>query len=73
MLSKLLAAGDSSLTRHVLLQPCGRSLIAAIFNLNGVSTDGPHILRVDPVLDFATIVVAIETYLTPLPLRERGT
>ena len=60
-----------------VIQFCGNADLAAATLrqygelIRAFRNDGPHILRVDPVLDFATIVVAIETYLTPLPLRER--
>jgi hypothetical protein len=40
--------------------------------ITAFGTDGPHVLRVHPALDFATIVQTVETYLTPLPLNERA-
>jgi hypothetical protein len=61
-----------------IIQFCGNADLAAATLrqygelITAFSTDGPHVLRVDPLLNFATIVVAIETYLTPLPLRERA-
>jgi len=39
--------------------------------LVGFTNDSPHILRVDPRLDFATIAQTVETLLTPRPLKER--
>jgi hypothetical protein len=39
--------------------------------ITAFSNDGPHVLRVHPALDFATIVLTVETQLTPLSLRER--
>jgi hypothetical protein len=40
--------------------------------ITAFSTDGPHVLRVDPVLDFDTTVLTVKTQLTPLTLRERA-
>jgi len=40
--------------------------------LTAFSNDGPHVLRVDPALDFATIVQTVERQLTPPALRERA-
>src|SRR4051794_4626212 len=37
--------------------------------ITSFSNDGPHALRVDPLLDFATTVVTVETQLTLLPLK----
>ena len=39
--------------------------------ITAFSNDGPHVLRVDPALDFATIVQTVEAQLTPPPLHER--
>jgi hypothetical protein len=39
--------------------------------MTAFSNDGPHVLHVDPALDFATIVQAVEAQLTPPPLHER--
>jgi hypothetical protein len=40
--------------------------------ITAFSNDGPHVLRVDPALDFATIVQTVEAQLTPPPLHERA-
>jgi hypothetical protein len=39
--------------------------------ITAFSNDGPHVLCVDPALDFAAIVLTVETQLNPLPLSER--
>jgi hypothetical protein len=39
--------------------------------ITAFSNDSPHVLRVDPALDFAAIVLTVETQLNPLPLNER--
>jgi hypothetical protein len=39
--------------------------------ITAFSNDGPHVLRVDPALDFAAIVLTVEMQLNPLPLSER--
>jgi hypothetical protein len=39
--------------------------------ITAFSTDGPHALRVDPRLDFVTIVQTVEAQLTGSPLKER--
>ena len=60
-----------------IIQFCGNADLAAATLrqygelITAFSNDGPHILRVDPALNFATIVLTVETQLTPLPLGER--
>jgi hypothetical protein len=60
-----------------IIQFCGNAeLVAPTLRQYGelitaFSGDGPHALRVHPALDFATIVLTVETQLTPLLLSER--
>ena len=61
-----------------IIQFCGNADLAAATLrqygelITAFSIDGPHVLRVYPVLDFATIVQIVATQLTPRPLCERA-